>query len=175
MITEISSAGTHAPHQGQCPQHPAHPAIHLPVTFRPHQEGPAWEGQPASITAVYPRLCVCMWMCMPGGTLTSVALININTVLPRTLITKSDTITHDVWWDMRIRRVKVQKMVHWGKDSLTGKAKAAYNKSKEKSGIHSLFPMGRQMFSHPQGSQAPSYVTVTESQNHGMVEVGRDL
>ena len=46
------------------------------------------------------------------------------------------------------------------KDSLTGKAKAVHA-SKAKQGIHSPLPMGRQVFSHPQESRAPSHIMVT--------------
>ena len=53
----------------------------------------------------------------------------------------------------------------WDKDSLIGKAKAAHT-SKEKQGIHSPLPIGRQVFSHPQESRAPSCVMVTWEDKH---------
>jgi len=52
-----------------------------------------------------------------------------------------------------IGRVKMQKLVGRNKDSLTGKAKAACV-SKAKEGIHSLPPIGRQVFSRFQESRA---------------------
>ena len=66
----------------------------------------------------------------------------------------------------RIRRVKVWKFEGWDKDSLIGKAKAAHA-SKAKQGIHSLLLVGRQVFSQPQESRAPSRETVTwEEKRH---------
>jgi len=53
----------------------------------------------------------------------------------------------------------------WDKDNLTGKAKAAHT-SKTKQGIHSLLPISRQGFSHPQDSRAPSHITVTWEDKH---------
>ena len=48
----------------------------------------------------------------------------------------------------------------WDKDSLIGKAKAMHT-SKAKQGIHSLLPMGRQVFCCLQESRAPSRAMVT--------------
>ena len=60
----------------------------------------------------------------------------------------------------RLGRVKVRKLVAWGKDNLICKAKAAHA-SKAKQGVHSPLPIGRQVFSHLQESRAPSCVKVT--------------
>ena len=66
----------------------------------------------------------------------------------------------------RIRRVKVRKLVGWENDSFIGKAKAAHT-SKANQGIHSLLPIGRQVFSHLQESKATSRVMVTwEDKRH---------
>jgi len=52
------------------------------------------------------------------------------------------------------------------KDSVTGKTKAPHS-SKAKQGIHSLFSMGRQVFSYLQESRAPSRIAVTwEDKSH---------
>ena len=69
----------------------------------------------------------------------------------------------------RIGRVKVRKLMGWDKDSLIGKAKAAHV-SEEKQRINSPLPMGRQGFSHPQESRAPSPVTVTWEDKHHNAE-----
>jgi len=50
--------------------------------------------------------------------------------------------------------------VGWDKDSLIDTARAAH-RSEANQGIHSLLPIGRQVFSHLQESQAPSRVMVT--------------
>jgi len=57
----------------------------------------------------------------------------------------------------RIGRAKVRQLVGRDKDSLISKAKAVHA-SKAKSGIHSLLPIGRQVFSHLQESRALSRV-----------------
>ena len=64
----------------------------------------------------------------------------------------------------RIGRVKVRKLMGWDKDSLIGKAKATHT-SKAKQGIHSLLPVGRQVFSHLQESRAPSLLMATWETN----------
>jgi len=51
-----------------------------------------------------------------------------------------------------MRRVKVRKLVGWVKASLIGKA------IKAKQGVHSLLPIGRQVFSRLQESPAPSRI-----------------
>lgn len=53
----------------------------------------------------------------------------------------------------RIEGAKVRKPVGWDKSSLIGKEKAVCT-SKEKEGIPSLLPIGRQMFGHFQESKA---------------------
>lgn len=51
----------------------------------------------------------------------------------------------------RIGKVKVRKLICWDKSSLLGKAKAT-GTSKANQGMHSLHLIGRQVFSHHQGS-----------------------
>lgn len=58
-----------------------------------------------------------------------------------------------------ITRVEMRNLCWGDTDSLTGEVKA--HTSKAKVGIHPPVPMGRQMFSHPQESRAPSQVVVT--------------
>lgn len=58
----------------------------------------------------------------------------------------------------RIERVKVRKLLDWAKDGLLCKAKAT---CKTKQGIDSLFPIGRQVFSHLKESRAPSCEILT--------------
>ena len=65
----------------------------------------------------------------------------------------------------RIRRVKVRKLMGWDTNSLKSKAKALCA-SKASQGINSLPPIGRQVFSHPQKSRAPSHVMVTWEGKH---------
>lgn len=60
----------------------------------------------------------------------------------------------------RIRRVKARKFVGWDKDSLIWKAKPMHP-GWAKQGIHSVLPIGRQVFSHLQQSRVPSHMTVT--------------
>lgn len=60
----------------------------------------------------------------------------------------------------RTRKKKVKKLMGWDKDRLIRKAKASHT-SKAKQGIFPAFPMGRQMFSHPQESRARSHIIVT--------------
>jgi len=60
----------------------------------------------------------------------------------------------------RIGRVKVRKLMGRDKDSLKGKEKDTHT-SNGKQGIHSLLPVGRQVFRHLQESRAPPHVTVT--------------
>lgn len=57
-------------------------------------------------------------------------------------------------------RVKGRKLVGGDKVSLTGKTKAT-SISRAKQGIHSVHPMGMQVLSHPQESQASWHVTAT--------------
>jgi len=54
----------------------------------------------------------------------------------------------------RIIRVKLCKLAGCNKDSLLGKAKAVHAR-KAKQAIHSILPIGRQLFSHLQESRAP--------------------
>lgn len=58
----------------------------------------------------------------------------------------------------RVGRVKVRKLLDWAKDDLLAKARAT---CKTKQGTDSLFPIGRQIFSHLKESRAPSCVIVT--------------
>jgi len=64
----------------------------------------------------------------------------------------------------RIGRVKVQKLEGWDNVSLIGKANAAHA-SKAK-WIHSLLPIGRQVFNHLQESRAQSRIMVTWEDKH---------
>jgi len=59
----------------------------------------------------------------------------------------------------RITKVRVRKLMSWDKDSLTEKAQAMHT-SKAKQEIHSLLPIGRQVFANLQKSRAPSYLGV---------------
>ena len=64
-----------------------------------------------------------------------------------------------------MRRVKVRKLMGWDKDSWIGKAQATCT-SKAEQGFHSLLPISRQMFSHPQESRAPPLIAVTLEDKH---------
>jgi len=65
------------------------------------------------------------------------------------------------WWDgVWFARVKARKLLGWDKDNLISKAKAVHT-SKAKQGIHSLFPIGRQVSSHHQESRTQSHVVAT--------------
>ena len=57
-------------------------------------------------------------------------------------------LSHSPPWDgERVGRIKVWKIIGWDKNSLIGKVKVVHT-SKAKQGIHSLLPIGRQVFSH---------------------------
>ena len=62
-----------------------------------------------------------------------------------------------------------KNLMGWDKDSLTGKAKAAWaTKTKER--IHSLVAISRQLFSHLQESRASSHITLTwENKGHNSI------
>jgi len=60
----------------------------------------------------------------------------------------------------RNEREKARKLIGRQKDSLTGKAKATHA-SKAIQGIHSLLPIGRQVFSHLQEHRTPTFIIVT--------------
>ena len=80
---------------------------------------------------------------------------------PNQSATKHDTTSHSLTpggMGEVLQGHKWRKLMGWDKDCLTGKAKVAHT-SKAKQGIHSLFSIGRQVFSHLQGSRVPSHAT----------------